>query len=80
MRWLKNIMLSKMFGLQCGEVRDFRRKERDDELLSLYFLNNIGSVFSLRWMRCEGHVTCTGSKRSTEVYISLVRTFEGKRP
>jgi len=32
MRWLKNMVLSKMFGLQCGEVRDFWRKQHHDEL------------------------------------------------
>jgi len=53
-----------MFGLQSGEVRDFWRKEHDDELHSFYSLHNTGSVFSSRWMRFEGHVACTGSKRS----------------
>jgi hypothetical protein len=66
MMWLKNRMLSKMFELQSGEVRDFWRKEHDDdeELHSLYSLHNIDSTFSSRWMRCEGHVACTGSKRT----------------
>jgi hypothetical protein len=71
MRWLKNRMLSKMFELQSGQVRDIWRKEHDDdddvdddELHSLYSLHNIGSMFSSRWMRCEGHVACTGSKRT----------------
>jgi hypothetical protein len=49
MRWLKNRVQSKMFGLQIGEVRDFWKKEHDDELHSFYFLNDIGSsVFSSR--------------------------------
>jgi len=64
MRWLKNMVVSKMFGLQSEEVRDFWRKEHHDELHSLYSLHNTGSVFSLRWMRREGHVACMGSKRS----------------
>jgi hypothetical protein len=64
MRWLKNRVPSKMFELQSGEVRDFWGKEHDDdELHSFYSLHNIGSVFSSRWVRCEGHAACTGSKR-----------------
>jgi hypothetical protein len=43
MRWLKNRILNKMCELQSGEVRDFWRKEHDDELHSLYSLHNIGS-------------------------------------
>ena len=45
MRWLKNWALSKLFGLQSGEARDFWGTELDDELHSFYSLHNIGSVF-----------------------------------
>jgi len=49
MRWLKNRVQRKMFRLQTGEVRDFWRKEHDDELHSFYPLDNIGSsVFNSR--------------------------------
>jgi hypothetical protein len=51
MRWFKNRVLSKMFGLQSGEVRYFWRKDYDDELYFLYSLHQIGSVFGSRWMR-----------------------------
>ena len=46
MRLLRNSVLSKIFGLQSGEVRDFWRKGHVDELHSSYSLHNIGSVFS----------------------------------
>ena len=49
-----------MFGLQSGEVRDFWRKEQDDELHSFYSLHNIVSVFSSWWMRCEGACSMNG--------------------
>jgi len=60
------MVLSKMFALRSEEVRDFWRKEHHDELHSLYSIHSTSSVFSSRWMRREGHVACTGSKRSAQ--------------
>jgi hypothetical protein len=47
-----------------GGLKDFWRKEYDDKLHSFCSLHVTGSVFSSKWMRCEGHVACAGSIRS----------------
>jgi hypothetical protein len=74
----ENSVLRREFGPKRDEVTGGWRKQRNEELHSLYSSPSIIRMIKSRRMRWTGHVARMGEKRNT--YRKLVRKPEGRRP